>query len=454
MLFNALITYDKNGAYRLEMAESYRFITPTRLQWRLKQGLVWHDGHPVSADDIRFTWQLACSPKLFSPYGELFHHIRDVKVIDRQTVEVIYKKPYFKALEIWMAPILPRHRLQRDQDVMTSSFNRAPIGSGPWRLERFEPTKIVTLQAHAHHRPHPPRIPSVAMHIVPDASARMLMLRKGELDISDLSPLQLERQIDDAFKKRYAIYEQPGNSYTYLGFNLTLPKFADARVRRALSLAIDRQELVDLLLFGHGTICHGPFLPGSIAYNPEVKAPRRNLAEAKRLLALAGYGPKRPLRFEITTSSSNTTRLYAAQILQKQLAAVGVEVTIRAMEWQAFLQTVVMPRRFETVLLGWSMPIFPDAYSVWHSASRKKGGFNFIGYRNQEVDRLIEEAEGEIKQERIGQIYRELFARIVADDPYLFLYIPNSITAINRAITPIEPGLTGITHNIIDWIKP
>ncbi|MBV5278015.1 MAG: peptide ABC transporter substrate-binding protein, partial [Campylobacteraceae bacterium] len=132
----------------------------------------------------------------------------------------------------------------------------------------------------------------------------------------------------------------------------------------------------------------------------------------------------------------------------------GVRMKLRIMEWQAFLNTVVMPRKFDAVLMGWSLGLKPDAYSIWHSESMKKGGFNFIGYQNVEVDRLIKEAEKVVDQEKFDAIYKEIFAKIVHDNPYLFLVIPNSITVINKDISPVSTSIIGVMHNMIDWIKP
>jgi len=118
------------------------------------------------------------------------------------------------------------------------------------------------------------------------------------------------------------------------------------------------------------------------------------------------------------------------------------------------LNTVVTPRKFETILLGWGLGLTPDAYPLWHSDSAKIGGFNLVGYKNPEVDRLIEEAQSTIDRAKLSRLYRRIFRFIVADVPYLFLYIPNSITAVNRSIKNVEPSIIGIMHNEIEWIKP
>ncbi|MRI83955.1 MAG: peptide ABC transporter substrate-binding protein [Nitratiruptor sp.] len=453
-IFNGLFKYDKDGKIVPDLAASYHFVDERHLEVELRRGVTWHDGAPFSADDVLFTYQLIRSPKIFTPYADEFRYVEEVEKLGPYKVRITYKKPYFKALQTWMVGIVPKHILENEDDIMTSSFNRHPIGTGPYKLEHFEVSQDIILTANESYFIHPPNIERIHYHFLPDPATRFLMLKSHKLDVGSLSPLQLERQIDQEFRRFYAIYEQPSRGYTYLGFNLKDPKFQDKRVREAINLAIDRQELIDLLFLSHARICTGPFMPGTFAYNPNVPPPRVDLHRARSLLAQAGYGPQRPLEFEIATNSNNSIRLYAAQIIQYQLARIGVRVRIRAMEWQAFLNTVVMPRRFETVLLGWGLGLTPDAYSIWHSDGMRKGGFNFVGYSNPEVDRLIEEAETTIDQKRLAQLYQQIFALIVADLPYIFLYIPNSITAVNRSIHPVEPALVGIMHNVIDWIKP
>ncbi|BCD62929.1 peptide/nickel transport system substrate-binding protein [Nitratiruptor sp. YY08-26] len=453
-IFNGLFKYDKDGKIVGDLAQEWRFLDKKTLWIALRKGVKWHDGKPFSAQDVLFTYKLAISPKIFTPYASEFRYVENVEVIDDLHLIVHYKKPYFKALQTWMMGILPKHILQNEKDLMTSSFNQHPIGTGPYKLQGFEVSKDIVLKANSDYFEHAPHIEKIVYHFLPDPSTQFLMLKSKKLDVGALSPLQLERQIDEAFRSYYAIYEQPSHSYTYLGFNLKNKKFQDKRVREAINLAIDREEMINILFFSHARVCTGPFMPGTFAFDPDVKAPKPNRIRAKQLLAEAGYNAKHPLEFEIATNSNNSLRMYAAQIIQYQLAKIGVKVTIRAMEWQAFLNTIVTPRKFETILLGWALGLTPDAYSIWHSKEAKLGGFNLISYKNEEVDRLIKEAEITINLQKLSQIYKKIFRLIVADIPYIFLYIPNSITVVNKKIQNIEPSLIGIMHNEIDWIKP
>ena len=453
-VFNGLVKFDKEGNIVGDLAESWRFDEPTRLIFQLRRDVTWHDGTPFTAADVAFTYALSKSPKLFTPYASDFRYVESVRVLDTYTVEVVYKEPYYKALSIWMMGMLPKHLWEHVDDPMTSDLNRHPIGTGPYRLEQLENSGDAILTANPDYFEHAPNIEKIHYHFIPDPTTQFLMLKANKLDIGSLTPLQIEKQIDAQFKNYYRIVRLPGRGYTYLGFNLANEKFKDIRVREAIDMAIDKEQLIRILFFSWGKVCHGPFMPGTFAYPEYLPRSAYDPEKAKALLAEAGYDDRHPLAFTITTNANNTTRLYAAQIIQYQLGKIGVKVKIRAMEWQAFLNTVVTPRRFEVILLGWSLGLIPDAYALWHSDSDKLGGFNLVGYHNPDVDRMIEEAEQTTDMEKVGKIYKKMFAAIAQDKPYVFLYIPDSITVVNRQINPIVPSIIGIMHNQIDWIKP
>ena len=453
-LFNGLVKFDKNGTIVGDLAESFTFENNTTLLVTLRKGVVWHDGKPFGADDVIYTYELLHSPKLVTPYKDNFKYVKSVEKIDEHHLRISYTQPYFKALSIWMMGMLPKHLWSQAEDPMTTPLNKLPVGTGPYKLTKpFKVNERIVLEGNRDYFIHPPYIEKINLHYIGDPSTQFITLKAKELDIGGLDPLQVERQLDAGFRSYYQLIEQPSHSYTYLGFNLRKKIFQEKRVREAIAYAINREEIIDLLFFSHGTICHGPFMPGSGAYPKKLKPRRYDPEKSRALLRELGYNKENPLRFEVVTNTGNDTRIYAAQIIQHQLRKVGIEMKIRTMEWQAFLNTVVMPHNFEAVLMGWSLSLIPDAYSIWHSDGDRKGGFNFIGYHNAEVDRLIVESEKIVDPEKFAQNYRKLFEMIVNDYPYIFLYIPNSITAVNRKIEGIEPSIVGIDHNEIDWVK-
>jgi len=453
-IFNALVKYDETGLkVEGDLAESYRFINPTTLEFKLHRNVKWHDGRPFTSRDVVFTYNLIKDPKTITPYATDFRVVKTVIAPDPYTVRVTYAKPYFKALEIWMMGIVPEHILKHEKDIMGSVFNTHPIGTGPYKLTKLEFSKQIELEANRDYFEHPPKIDKIVFHVIADPMTRFLMLKSGEIDIDSLEAMQYERQIDEKFHQNFKHLETLSHSYTYLGFNLRLTKFQDPRVREALSLAIDRQELADILFLGHAKVCTGPFLPGGKGFNHKVKAPTPDLKRAKALLRAAGYNEHHPLTFEIATSNSNAIRPYAAEIMQRQLGRIGVKVNLKVMEWQAFLNTVVFPRKFETVLLGWALSLSPDPYMLWHSDSDVPGGFNLIGYHNAKLDHMIEQMENTVEPEKVAQIQEKIFAAIVSDNPYLFLVIPNDIAVYNKRIKGIKPTINGIWEDYIEWEK-
>ena len=453
-LFNSLVKYDENSSTIVgDLAKKFYFIDDVTLVFELKKGVKWHDGVEFGAKDVLFTYKTITSKDVITPYSSGFRYVKNIEILNKYKLIVHYKQPYFKALESFMMGIIPEHILKNEKDIMNSSFNKHPIGTGAYKLSKLEFSKNIELTSFSNYFEGRAKIDKISFHIIPDATTRFLMLKSGELDIGSIEPLVYEREIDKDFLNKFNIYENITFSYTYLGFNLRKKKFQDKRVREAISLAINRQELIDILFFRHAKVCNGPFLATSKGYNPHVKSPIQNIQKAKQLLKDAGYDEHNPFEFEIVTSNSNTIRPYAVQILQYQLKKIGVNVHIRIMEWQAFLNTVVFPHKFDTVLLGWGLSPTPDPYMLWHSDNDKMGGFNFIGYHNKKLDRLIEKSQKTVDRKKLYKMWQEMFKMITDDNPYLFLYTPNAITAINKKIKNVTPTPNGIWYNYINWEK-
>ena len=453
-IFNGLLKFDKDSKEIVgDLAEKFYYKDDKTLVFELKKGVKWHDGEEFSSQDVLFTYKTLMSDKISSPYSAGFRFVEDVKILGKYKLEVTYKQAYFKALETWMMGILPEHLLKNEENLMSAKFNTNPIGTGAYKLEQLEHSKNIVLAAFDDYFEGRAKIDKISFHVIADPMTRFMMLKSAQLDIGSIEPMAYERQLSEKFFKQFNIYEKISLSYTYLGFNLRKKKFQDANVRQALSLAINRQELIDILFFKHAKVCSGPFLPGSAAFNANVKVPKTDLLKAQSLLKKAGYSKDNPLTFEIVTSNSSSIRPYAAQILQHQLKKVGVIVNLRVMEWQAFLNMVVFPHKFDSVLLGWGLSPTPDPYVIWHKDSDKKGGFNLVGYNNPQINKMIEDSQSMIDRNELADSWKKMFKIITEDNPYLFLYIPNSITAVDKEIKNIEPALGGIWHNYIKWEK-
>jgi peptide/nickel transport system substrate-binding protein len=162
----------------------------------------------------------------------------------------------------------------------------------------------------------------------------------------------------------------------------------------------------------------------------------------------------KPFSFTILTNQGNAERLKTAQIVQRRLHDIGIDVKIRVIEWASFITQYIDKRRFEAVILGWSLSPEPDPYDIWHSSKTGPKEFNFIGYKNSEVDRLLDEGRRTYDVKKRQQAYWRIQEILVDEQPYTFLYVPDSLPAVSARIRGIEPALAGIGHNYIRWYVP
>mgnify|MGYP001501972009 CR=1 FL=1 len=452
-VFSGLFKYDKDGNVVCDIAETYKFITPTKLKIKLKTNVLWHDGKKCTVDDVIFTYNTIKNPAIFTPLTTDFDKVKEISKINDYELLINYNEPYFKALHIWMVGLIPYHILKNEKDLMSSKFNKNPIGTGFYTLKNFVPSQDIILKSFKHHYNGAPKIDTIQYKFVPDSTTSFAMLGAKKLDLGALTPLQIDRQLKSDFKNNFDIYEKQSFAYTYLGFNLQDPKWHNKKLRKAIDLAIDKKEMVDILFFSHGKICTGPFLPGSFAYNENVKPTSYDLKRSQKLLKELGYDNKNRFSFTLYTNANNEIRLNAALIIQHQLKKVNIDVKIKVLEWQAFLNTIVLPKKFDAILLGWGLGLLPDARSIWHSSSNTKGGFNLVNYNNPSVDNKIELGEKTTDLIQLSKIYKEIYKEISDDLPYIFLYIPNDITAISKDIKNVSNSLIGISHNQEVWIK-
>lgn len=465
MIFNGLVKYDKDINLIGDLAESWEIKDEGLvIIFHLRKNVFWHDRHPFTAHDVQFTYQQLINPQVRTPYSGDFERVQSLEVIDDYTVKITYKEPFAPALASWGMSIIPKHLLDK-QDLNTTAFQRHPIGTGPYKFKAWKTQEKIELISNADYFEKRPYIDRYIYRVIPDEATIFLELETQGLDSSGLTPLQYTRQTDGAFfKKYYQKFRLPSFSYTYLGYNLDDPKFKDKRVRLALNYVVDKQELINIVLLGLGSICTGPFVPQSWAYNNEVKPGPFDQESAKILLKEAGWSDTnkdgwidkdaRDFEFTIVTNQGNEERLKTAQIIQRRLKDIGIRVKIKVVEWSVFLTEFIDKRNFEVVLLGWSLGREPDNYDIWHSSKTKQGEFNFIGYKNEEVDNLLVQARRSFDQEKRKADYHKIHQIIYEDQPYMFLYVSDSLSVLNQRFKGIKPAPIGIGYNFIDWWVP
>jgi len=467
-IFNTLLRYDSNLELEGELASRWSVSRDNRtITFRLKPGLRWADGQPLTSADVLFTWQLVTDDNTRTPYGADYKLVQQAEAPDPLTFRVTYQQPYAPALDSWAGlQILPRHLLA-GQDINTSPFIRNPVGSHYYKLAEWKNGERIVLTRNPLATQGQARIERLVSRFIPDPASQFLELMADHIDTMGLSPIQYARifparpQLDS----RIARYKELGNAYTYLGFNLKRAPFGDKRVRQAINYAIDKQEIIDGVLLGLGEPVSSPYKPGTRWTNPELKPYPYDPARARQLLREAGYADSdgdgildrdgKPLAFEILTNQ-NKEREKSAVLIQRRLKEIGIDVRIRVLEWASFIGRFIKTGDFDAVVLGWSLGLEPDQYNIWHSSQQAPGQFNFIGYDNPQVDALLEQGRLQLDPDKRMKIYHEFARLLLEDSPVVYLYAGYGLPAVHRRVKgipdPAPPA--GIGHNAHEWYIP
>lgn len=465
LVFNGLVKYDKDINIVGDLAESWDVSRDGLvITFHLRKGVRWHDGYPFTARDVLYTYQVTIDPKTPTAYSGDFLKVKKAEVLDDFTFRVTYSKPFAPALMSWGTSILPQHLLE-GKDITTSPLTRRPIGTGPYIFKEWVPGQKIVLISNPDYFEGRPYIDGYVMRIIPDTATMFLELRANGIDRMNLTPLQYTRQTENnLFRKNFNKYRYLSFSYTYLGYNLKNPLFRDKRVRQAISYGINKDEIIQGILLGLGKTATGPYKPGTWVYNPNVKTYPYDPAKAKELLAAAGWQDTdgdgilrkdgQPFVFEIITNQGNEIRAKCAEIIQRRLSEIGIKVKIRILEWAAFVNDFINKRRFDATILGWTIPLDPDIYDVWHSSKTGPQELNFISYKNEEVDRLIEKGRDTFDQKERKKYYDRIQEILAEDQAYTFLYVPDALPIIHARFHGIKPAPLGIGYNFIKWYVP
>jgi peptide/nickel transport system substrate-binding protein len=464
LLYTAPLEYDKDFQIVLLAAESWEVLEEGRLmRFKLRDGLQWQDGRPLTADDVTFTYRLMTDPRTPTAYAADYLTIAEYRQTGPLTFEVRYDAPYARSAITWMHPILPRHVLE-NEDIAATRFARDPVGAGPYKLRSWETGSRIVLEANDLYFKGRPYLDEVVYRMIPDLTTIFLEARAGKLDFLNLTPQQyLHQTVGPEWERNWRKYQYLAFGYTYLGFNPDNPLFADKRVRQALSYAVDRQAIITGVLLGMGEPTVGPYKPGTWVYNDALTPYPHDPDKAGALLAEAGWTPNADgilekdgalFSFTVLVNQGNEERAKVAAIIQQQFRAVGVDVRIRTVEWAAFLKEFVHKGRFDALILAWNILNDPDIYDVWHSSAISGEGLNFVRFRDREADELLEKARATADREERKRYYDRFQEILHEEQPYLFLFVPYSLPMIHARFRGIEPAPAGITYNFDRWWIP
>jgi ABC-type transport system substrate-binding protein len=443
------------------------------LVFHLRPGVKFHDGHEVEARDVRFTYEAIMNPQNLSPRVSDYEPVKSVEVIDPLTVRITYKRLYSPAISSWAMGILPEHWLNPDAlkkeavragkdpnafSMRQSSFNRKPLGCGPFRFEQWKSDQYIRLNRFEQYWEGPPNYHQYAFRVIPDLLTQEMEFYAGTLDSYGVQPHQVQRLEADP---RFQSFSGLSFGYTYIGYNMRRKPFDDLRVRKALGMAIDVDKIIEFVLYGQGERITGPFVKQTDYYNHAIRPVPYDPEAATRLLREAGWVRNREgwlekdgkiLQFTLITNSGNDLRKAVLAIAQDAWKQIGIDVRTDLLEWSVFIQERVMKGDFDAVVLGWQMGIEPDLYQIWHSSQSHPYQLNFVGFKNEAADDLIVKIRREYDHQKQVAYCHELHEIIAREQPYTFLYVGKWTAVLDKRIVIRERDKAG--HVVYKKITP
>jgi peptide/nickel transport system substrate-binding protein len=458
------------------LAESWE-ISPDQLTYtfHLRHGVKWHDGQPLTAQDVEFSYERVMDPKVDAAFlRSYFTNIKSCEIVDPYTIRFVATERYFKTLEILgsFLKIVPQHAFaQGDPDFNRNAFARNPIGTGPYKFVRWVTGSQIVLDRNddywdkdkAHIR-YPARI---VFEVVQEPYIAAQLLKKGEIDVFDnVSPIIWKYDLDHSRaidKCREVIYPYP--TYNFLGFNNRLPLFSDVRVRHAIDLLIPRDAILSqIYLNQYATKTSGYDPPSSINYNHAVPPTPTDPNSALQILTDAGwkndhgdgllYKDGKPLSFTLLYRAGSPNEEKMVELIQEALGHSGIEVKLSRLEFAQWIERVD-DWQFEATMGAWGLDINGDPSQLWSSAQADlKKSSNFIGYKSAQADELIAAGRLEYDDAKRGAIYQQLHQVIHDDYPVCFLFNPQFILLVSNRFHNVKIFPPRPCFDITTWWVP
>jgi len=452
LLYDSLTQFMPDGTVRPKLAQTWTVSTNGLVYtFTLNPQAKFHDGRPVTAADVKFTFDAARDPATQSS-DEGLEAVERVEVLDPRTVRVTLKEltPWFLA-KGGARGIVPKHLLE-GKDLSRDPFNQKPIGSGPYRLASYTPGQSIVLEAVPGFYRGAPNIQQIIFKILPDQNVILTQLRSGEIQYALLQPRDLAAVQNIAGLR---VVESPTPRFYDLTVNFQRPYWQDRRVREAVLRGIDREGIVQKILLGHGQVVHTNATPASWAYTPDVPKYAYDPPRARQLLDEAGWRlgadsirakDGTPLRFTVMLKSFDRTLEQVFVIAQQELKDIGVALQIERVEPGVFPQRM-RQGKFDALSRIWNPVYDPE------QTSQLRTGNAYGGYSNPEVDALLARGQGTLDPSLRKRAYAALQRLLSQDLARLYLYTENELHVVPAGLRGVEWHPVNIFWNVKDWTR-
>lgn len=454
LLFAGLTAHNQDNQVIPGLAESWEFdegsLTYT---FHLREGLTFHDGQPLTSEDVKFTLETILDEDNQSEIISNYTDIEEISCPDDLTVEIRLSQINVAFPDYMSIGILPKHLLE-GEDIATSSFNQNPVGAGPYKLVEWDMGQSITMERFDGYYGGTPKIETVIFKIVPDTASRVMQLEAGAVQMAQITAKTASALEDN---QQYQIYKMTTADYRAIAYNFNSPLFsAYPELTNILSYGIDRQAIVDSVLLGEGEAAYSPLQKSQynnqdiekFSYDP--KECQKQLQEAGWTKGADGYYEKDGTRLEfvISAMADDQVRVDMAILCANQLQQIGVDVTAEAvasLDWQGQ----------DACIIGWGSPFDPDdhTYKVFSTGA----GDNYTAYSNEEADRLLQEARHTTDPEKRKELYDRFQQVLTEKMPYTFIAYVDAAYAVNKKISGITEDTVlghhgvGIFWNIAEW---
>ena len=417
--------------------------------FKIRKGVKWHDGKPLTPEDVKFSFDVIFDPKYPTAHIRPYYDgIKSAEIIAPDTVRFVAKNKYFRNFDsIAGLQIVPKHIYQNIDKKKLKKLNRVLIGTGPYILDKYEKGRKIHLKRNTnwwgnalpeYKGEH--NLSKVVFRFISEDSIALEMLKKGRIDFKGLKAEDYVKKAKgpkwgkDVFKVKTENRAPKG--YNYIGWNLQKDIFKDVEVRKALAELMNRPLMIKKFKYEMSLPAVGPWYPQSLYADGSVAPLKYSIKKALKRLKKAGWadsnkdrvldktfnGVKKRLEFTIITANEDIIKYLT--IYKEDAKKAGVVVNIKRVEWNTLLK-LIDEKKFDAISLGWSGgSLDVDPKQIWHSSSAVKGGSNFISYKNPKVDALIDEArqisDRPLRVKKMQEVYR----LIAADAPYLFMFTP------------------------------